>query len=174
VLLYARVQVMRARLSLQCTLGIPPNSGDFMKSFATALIIILALSALPATAGDEEDVSQAVAVAQSWLPIVDAGKFGESWELASVNFQKGITKPAWILAVGNVRKPIGTVKSRIVMKGVDAPKVAKLPEGTAVIIQFATVFDKLSPAIETVTPFRDPDGTWRVAGYYIKPAPPPK
>ncbi len=145
-----------------------------MKIFATALTIILALSAIPATAGDEEDVSQAVAAAQSWLPIIDAGRFGESWDLASINFQKGITKPAWIQAVGNVRKPIGTLKSRIVMQGVDAPRVAKLPEGTAVIIQFATVFDKLAPAIETVTPFREPDGTWKVAGYFIKPAPRPK
>ena len=145
-----------------------------MKRFATALTIILALNAIPASAGDEEDVSQAVAAAQSWLPIVDAGRFGESWDLASVNFQKGITKSAWIQAVGNVRKPIGPVKSRIMMQGVDAPKVARLPEGTAVIIQFATAFDKLAPAIETVTPYREPDGTWKVAGYYIKPVPPPK
>lgn len=145
-----------------------------MKILATALTFVLAFIAPPATAGDAEDVSQAVAAAQSWLPIVDAGRFSESWDLASVNFQKGITKPAWVQAVGNVRKPIGKLKSRIVMQGVDAPKVAKLPEGTAVIIQFATVFDKLAPAIETVTPFCEPDGTWKVAGYYIKPAPPPK
>lgn len=75
--------------------------------------------------------------------------------------------------MGNVRKPIGVAKSRILMKGADAPKLAKLPIGDAVVIQFATAFDKLAPAIGTMTPFREQGGqggTWKVSGYYIEPA----
>jgi len=35
-------------------------------------------------------------------------------------------------------------------------------------MQFDTSFANKKAAIETVTPMLDTDGTWRVAGYYIK------
>ena len=140
-----------------------------MKNIVAGLALVLAFSSVTAMAGEEEDINQAVAAAQAWLTVVDAGKFGESWDNAASTFQKGISKPKWVQAVGNVRAPIGAVKSRILMKDANAPKLAKLPVGDAVVIQFATVFEKLAPALETVTPFREQDGTWRVSGYYIKP-----
>lgn len=140
-----------------------------MNKFAAGLTFVLALAADAVAAGEEEDVGQAVAAAQSWLAIVDAGKFSESWDRAATTFQKGITKAKWEQAVGNVRTPIGAVKSRIVMKGKDAPRLINLPVGDAVVIQFATSFEKLAPTIETVTPFRESDGSWKASGYYIKP-----
>ena len=145
-----------------------------MKKLAAAMTLVCSLAGVSAWAGEEEDISKAVAAAQSWLTLVDAGKFGESWDRAASTFQKGITKPAWESAVGNVRVPLGPVKSRILMKGDSAPKVAKLAVGDAVVIQFATAFEKLAPTIETVTPFREQDGAWKVSGYYIKPAPNPE
>lgn len=42
------------------------------------------------------------------------------------------------------------------------------PDGEYVVVQFKTSFDKKAKAIETVTPMKDPDGQWRVAGYFIK------
>jgi hypothetical protein len=42
------------------------------------------------------------------------------------------------------------------------------PDGTYVVIRFETVFEKKSAAVETVTPMRDPDGVFRVSGYYIR------
>lgn len=144
-----------------------------MNRFLAALVFALTLGSNVAVAGESEDVDQAVAAAQSWLAIVDAGKFGESWDSAATTFQKGITKANWEAAVGNVRVPIGALRSRILMKGTEAPKLIKLAVGDAVVIQFTTAFDKLAPAIEMVTPFREQDGSWRVSGYYIKPAPPP-
>ena len=43
-----------------------------------------------------------------------------------------------------------------------------VPDGIYVVIRFETVFDKKSSAVETVTPMLDPDGTFRVSGYYIR------
>ena len=143
-----------------------------MKKLCAGLALILTMAVTAAAAGEEEDVSQAVLAAQSWLAIVDAGKFDESWERAATTFQKGITKAKWQQAVGNVRMPIGAVKSRILMAGGGALKVVKLAVGDAVVIQFATSFEKFAPAIETVTPFREQDGSWKVSGYFIKPASP--
>ena len=83
-----------------------------MKNIVAGLAFVLALSSATAMAGEEEDINQAVAAAQAWLTVVDAGKFGDSWDNAAPTFQKGISKPKWVQTVGNVRKPIGTVRSR--------------------------------------------------------------
>ena len=42
------------------------------------------------------------------------------------------------------------------------------PDGEYVVIQYQTSFERKKSAIETVTPMRDKDGKWRVAGYYIR------
>ena len=42
------------------------------------------------------------------------------------------------------------------------------PDGEYVVILFKTSFEGKAEAVETVTPMRDADGEWRVAGYYIR------
>jgi hypothetical protein len=42
------------------------------------------------------------------------------------------------------------------------------PDGKYVVIQYDSVFENKKGAVETVTPMLDPDGTWRVSGYFIK------
>lgn len=42
------------------------------------------------------------------------------------------------------------------------------PDGEYAVIQFETSFANKKSAIETVTPMKDPDGKWRVSGYFIK------
>jgi len=42
------------------------------------------------------------------------------------------------------------------------------PDGKYVIIQYDTVFENKASAVETVTPMVDPDGSWRVSGYFIR------
>jgi hypothetical protein len=37
-----------------------------------------------------------------------------------------------------------------------------------VSIQYETVFEKKPSAVETITPMLDPDGVWRVSGYFIR------
>ena len=143
---------------------------EIMKKLIVGLTILLTFASASATAGEEEDIQKAVVAAEAWLTLVDQGKFAESWDQAASTMQNGIGKPKWVQAVGNVRTPIGALRSRILMKDADAPKMAKLPVGDAVIIQFTSAFERLAPAIETVTPFRETDGSWKVSGYYIKPA----
>ncbi len=42
------------------------------------------------------------------------------------------------------------------------------PDGEYVVIQFDTQFENKAAAVETVTPMREKDGSWRVSGYFIK------
>ncbi|HXF81037.1 MAG TPA: DUF4019 domain-containing protein, partial [Usitatibacter sp.] len=43
------------------------------------------------------------------------------------------------------------------------------PAGEYVVIQYDTRFERVPHAVETVTPMKDPDGTWRVSGYFVNP-----
>jgi len=36
------------------------------------------------------------------------------------------------------------------------------------VIQFSTDFEREAGTVETITPTKDRDGTWRVSGYLIK------
>ena len=42
------------------------------------------------------------------------------------------------------------------------------PDGKYVVIQYDTVFENKSSAVETIIPMADPDGAWRVSGYFIR------
>ncbi len=47
------------------------------------------------------------------------------------------------------------------------------PPGTYVVLVYRSSFAKLTAAREQVTVAREKDGTWRVVGYFVRPAPPP-
>ena len=64
--------------------------------------------------------------------------------------------------------PLGNLVSRKVKSREYTEKLPGAPDGKYVVIQYETVFEKKSSAIETVTPMVDPDGAWRVSGYFIR------
>ena len=103
---------------------------EIMKKFIVGLTILLTFASTSATAGEEEDIQKAVVAAEAWLTLVDQGKFAESWDRAASTTQTGISKPKWVQVVGNVRTPIGGLRSRMLMKDANAPKLAKLRSAT--------------------------------------------
>jgi len=62
----------------------------------------------------------------------------------------------------------GAVKSRRVASSQATHSLPGAPDGDYVVIHFATSFEQKADATETVTPMKDPDGHWRVSGYYIR------
>ena len=68
----------------------------------------------------------------------------------------------------NARTPFGALKSRKVKSTQYTTTLPGAPDGHYVIVQFDTSFEHKAAAIETVTPMKDPDGSWRVSGYFIK------
>jgi hypothetical protein len=113
-----------------------------------------------------EDAAQTAA--DSWLKLVDHAEYGASWDQAAKLFKGAVTKDQWKQAAAGVRGPLGKVVSRKVKSREYAEKVPGGPDGKYVIVQYEAVFEKKSSAIETVTPMVDPDGAWRVSGYFIK------
>ncbi|HJM49296.1 MAG TPA: DUF4019 domain-containing protein [Alphaproteobacteria bacterium] len=113
----------------------------------------------------EENAQQ---VAKQWLALIDRGNYGEGWEQAAPYLQNAVKKDDLVRALKAVRKPLGSVASRRLQSAQPTTSLPGLPDGEYVVIQYHTVFAKKKKAVETITPMRTGDGTWRVAGYYIR------
>ena len=113
-----------------------------------------------------EDTAQAAA--DPWLKLVDDGEYEASWDQAAELFKGAVTKDQWKQAAAGVRGPLGKLVSRKVKSREYTEKVPGGPDGKYVVIQYEAVFENKSSAIETVTPMLDPDGAWRVSGYFIR------
>jgi hypothetical protein len=141
-----------------------------MSSRAVLLAIFLTLLAAAAGRAAEnpaEAVAQAQKAAESWLALVDQGQHAKSWEEAASLFRGAVGKDAWVSAVGGVRGQVGKLKSRQLKSAQYATSLPGAPAGQYVVIQYDAVFAN-RPAVETVTPMLDKDGTWRVSGYYVR------
>jgi len=115
-----------------------------------------------------ESVSAGTSAAESWLKLVDEAQYDASWTNAASAFRGAVSAEAWSKAVSGVRGPVGKLVSRKLASATFTTSVPGGPDGKYVIIQFDTAFENKASAIETVTPMQDPDGTWRVAGYFVK------
>lgn len=136
----------------------------------TALALTAGLTfsiAVPARA-DQEQGQQAAAAAETWLELVDEGKYEESWDQAAELFKRSVPKKEWSRTVAAGREPMGKLISRELSSKKYSTTLPGAPDGEYVVIQFATSFENKKSAVETVTPMKDPDGAWRVSGYFIK------
>lgn len=126
----------------------------------------IASTSLPAAAEDSEE--QAIKAAESWLVLVDRGEYDNSWKEAATLFRAAVTPEAWSRSLKAVREPLGALVVRNVASSRYATTLPGAPDGEYVIIQFSTRFANKQSAIETVTPMKEPDGAWRVSGYFIR------
>ncbi len=67
-----------------------------------------------------------------------------------------------------IRRPLGNVLTRELKGKAYVTELPGAPDGQYVVIQFNTAFENKRVAVETVTPMLEDDGSWRVAGYFIK------
>jgi hypothetical protein len=134
-------------------------------TLAAFSVVVFSVSLLVA---DEAKEQKAATAAQEWLSLVDAGKYGESWDDTAAFFRGAVPQDTWKQQLTAVRKPLGKVLSRTVASKKYARSLPGAPDGEYVVVQFNTSFENKKSAVETVTPMLDKDGKWRVSGYYIK------
>ncbi len=137
----------------------------------TASLLILLGMFLCLTAGRAfagSDGSTAVSAARTWLALVDAGRYPESWQEAATYFRGAVSREKWETSLAGVRTPLGKLVSRKVEKTREATTLPGAPDGRYVVMTFTTSFEHKKKATETVTFVREADGTWRAAGYFIK------
>ncbi len=137
-------------------------------ALASILLFTLLLSASAFARAPQKPEQLAQASADGWLIVVDAAKYGDSWDEAAQSFKAAITKEKWQNALETVRTPQGKVLSRKLNSAKYAKNPPNAPEGEYVILQYDTDFEHKPGAVETVVPTLDQDGKWRVSGYFIK------
>jgi len=139
-----------------------------MKRVLSVSLLTLCLLVSAAYADEKGEVAKAQREAAAWLALTDDGQYSESWEAAASLFKAAVTKADWEKAVKSARSPLGALKSRRLKSATFARSLPGAPDGEYVVIQFDAQFENKAAAIETVTPMREKDGSWRVSGYYIK------
>jgi hypothetical protein len=146
-----------------------------MFGFAAALCVLCATVAAfgeepakPEKEKAKQREQQAVDAATKWLDLVDAGKYGDSYKEAAEFFKGAITKEQWEKTAPGARKPLGALVSRKLKSATFATELPGAPDGEYVVIQFDSSFKNKKTAVETITPMKQKDGSWRVSGYFIK------
>ncbi len=141
-------------------------------SIVSALVVFVGLVStgglLAESTAEKTAVEAAQLAAQSWLAVVDSGKYTESWSQASELFKKSVTVEQWENALHSVRGSLGKFQSRRVTSAQYTKALPGAPDGEYVVIQYESAFENKKAATETVTPMKDKDGQWRVSGYFIK------
>jgi hypothetical protein len=141
-----------------------------MKKLGGTLMLLAALAA-PAICGAASNPAaeeKAVKAAESWLALVDEGKYAQSWTAAAALLKNAVSEADWDRQVRGVRKPLGKVVSRTLKSKQYATSLPGAPDGQYVVLQYDTSFENKKSATETVTPMLEKDGSWRVSGYYIR------
>lgn len=136
------------------------------RSVIAGLIVSLAVVGGAFAADKPEDAAQAAA--ESWLKLVDAGHHAASWEAAAKAFKGAVKQDDWARMAAGVRTPLGKLVSRQLKSREYTEKMPGAPDGKYVVVQYDSVFEHKAVAVETVIPMADPDGVWRVSGYFIR------
>jgi hypothetical protein len=148
-----------------------PGEGEIMKCLCFVWIIaVLELSGglQPVSAADESTDAAALAV-QSWLALVDSGKYAESWDEAAQILKSQVTKDQWVTKLNSIRSPLGKLQSRVLNSSVPYSKSQPgAQESECLIIIYDAKFELSRSSNETVIPTKEKDGQWRISAYFVE------
>jgi hypothetical protein len=130
----------------------------FLAAFIFALLLPAAALAQPTNYADN---------CRTWLGLVDAGKYDESWDAASSYFKTKITKEQWAPMVKAVRDTVGMPLSRSASQVTPTDRLPDAPFGKYLVVVLKTKFQMNQNATETVI-MKLEDGEWKVTGYFVK------
>ncbi|MBR9813846.1 DUF4019 domain-containing protein [bacterium] len=131
-----------------------------------ALTFFALLFSAPGSALDPAAPAPKQAVAD-WLALVDAGKYGASWDAAGDLLQDQISRDGWIDGAPKARKPLGALQSRTINFKQAAETLPGAPDGDYRIYVTEATFARKASGAETVTVVREGD-TWKVVGYFVR------
>lgn len=142
------------------------------KSFLIASMILALFYCSNLSAIDDatlnKEINDSQEAVSQWLQLVDAGKYGESWDTGAKSFQFTIKRDEWIKAEEKLRKPLGTTNSRKILDIRYAQDPKNLPAGDYMVFVFDTSFQNREKARELVTLQQGSDGLWRVLTYHVQ------
>jgi DNA-binding CsgD family transcriptional regulator len=146
----------------------PVLIGGALMSLALALLAALAAPTLspPASVPVQTNAATARAVeaaARDWLALLDRYDWAASYAATGTSFRELNTLEQWSAASEKVRRPLGAVRSRVLLgqESVPAP-----PDGVEVV-KFRTSYANRADVTETVS-LAEENGRWRIVGVYAQ------
>jgi hypothetical protein len=112
---------------------------------------------------------QAVAVANKWLSVFDAGNYAEAYGMfpARVRSAGDAVEKQWVGSQRAKRTPLGRTLSRQFMKAYFARTLPGAPDGNYELLMYKTSFQHKAQATEGVTLTKE-SGQWQVSGYRVR------
>lgn len=130
--------------------------------------LVSSFTAANAAEDDTLDLGAALRAAEAWLAIVDSGRYGDAWDESAATMKEAVPRLKFETFVQGVREPLGAASARKLRAATYTRTLPGAPAGEYVVVQFDTLFSGRPRSVEMVTPMREPDGTWKVSGYYIR------
>lgn len=134
--------------------------------------LVLALLLLTACSSGEaaRELSQRSArlAAEAWGSLIDAQRYDDAWNESAAMVKSSMNKERWIAELRRARNSMGQLQSRILKDASPTRELPNAPRGEYYLIQYQTIFVNRLSANETLVMVLEPDGRWRVAGYYIR------
>jgi Protein of unknown function (DUF4019) len=108
----------------------------------------------------------ALKVAETYLVLLDKGKFGESWDSMTPHVKKGITRRKWMDSLGKSRAPYGDLQARKLRKvEMRATEVADKYDEAWVYADFQTLDGQVASELLIVVLLNGKD--WTVNTYWV-------
>ena len=110
------------------------------KKYILICSFILMLAFLQPLWADSIKELNAQKASDTWLSMVDEGKYSESWQNTSSYFKNVVDENQWKKSLNSVRKPLGEVLSRKAISHNYTKTLPGAPDGEYVVIQYETSF----------------------------------
>lgn len=123
-------------------------------------------SATDKAVADKEAAGQLAASA--WLLLLDHQNWGGAWDASSQVFRSMVPIDAWMTTIPKDRLPLGAMVTRTPTAAVYKTTLQGRPDGEYVTAVFTSDYANKTGMEEVVTTVREPDGRWRVTGYFTR------
>src|ERR1700761_1783177 len=129
------------------------------------LALLALLWTVPVLAGPAED--EATAAAKTWIVLIDAKNYPQSWKDAADIFQQGVSETKWDEMVQSGRDKAGALKSRQFQSAQLTKSLPGVPDGDYAVVSFQSDFETKGASTEVLTLVHE-NGKWKVGGYFIQ------
>ena len=136
-------------------------------SVSTLMVFLASVVPAPLHAQNQAAVDSAKQSAQEWLTLLDADEYEATWEEAATFFKSKVTAEQWTAQVRQAHSSLDSLRSRSLVAARYTSSLPNAPEGEYVVAQYKSMYGE-KETVETMYMKKD-DGTWRVAGYFVKP-----
>jgi DNA-binding CsgD family transcriptional regulator len=144
----------------------PVLIGGALMSLALALLAAIAVPTLAPSAPAPTDAATArtiEAAARDWLALLDRYDWVASFAATGASFRELNTLEQWSAASEKVRRPLGAVRSRVLLAQESVPA----PPNGVELVKFRTSFANRADVTETVS-LAEENGRWRIVGVYVE------